>query len=756
MKRRALVRLAGAFAALVSGLAPRRARALGFGFNAPAGIDDPALAAAIADLATRMLPVYEEPDPERYLATLSVLQLAAGDDRAAHDTRESLRERQRNARPGRPLGRGVVLDLYAEARAAVGHDAPDFATAYRHAFEATAPRLGGRELRALAAWLGRPQPELRERLAAQLERLAGRGTIEQDAAIELVRAYVDLQAYRASSPWLGALLAAEERRRYVTQDDVVIRTSSGARIHAVVVRRVDAAPMPTLLEFAIDASPDHARVAAAHDYVGVVAYPRGKREPAGGPVLPFRHDADDARAVIDWIAGQKWSDGRVAMYGDGYGGFAAWSVAVDAPKALKAIATGSPMAPGIDFPMRGRIFRTCAYRWAERHTGAEPAPPAAAGDDARWRGLEEAWYRSGQRYRALETLPGAPARAVRDLVREWLSHPSFDRYWQRLVPFGREFAQLELPVLTTTGCFARGEEGALYYHEEHLRHARRANHTLVVGPYDDDGAVPALPGERIEPGVAIDLGELRMRWFDHVLLRAPRPPELAARLNVAPLGGGWLHAPDWAALAPTPLRLHLAPGSGHGPARLVAEPPAADAHVELTVDLRDRSDAGRVPPAGLFVPGALAPPGALVFAGEPFARPLSLAGRIEGEFDVLPNAQDVDLSLALYRQRADGACVALGLPWEFRASYLQDRVRRRLLQAGVRQRLPFASERVFACRFEPGSRLVVVLAVVKRPEVELNLGTGQDVSEESVADVPAPLRLRWYATSHLRLPTRPG
>src|SRR3546814_10905289 len=84
---------------------------------------------------------------------------------------------------------------------------------------------------------------------------------------------------------------------------------------------------------------------------------RGKFARTDRAVVPFRYDGVDADAVIRWIARQPWSDGRVGMYGSDYAGFAAWAATKSLPKALKAIATVDPMAPGISFPMEGHIFR---------------------------------------------------------------------------------------------------------------------------------------------------------------------------------------------------------------------------------------------------------------------------------------------------------------------------------------------------------------------------------------------------------------
>src|SRR3546814_14524413 len=58
------------------------------------------------------------------------------------------------------------------------------------------------------------------------------------------------------------------------------------------------------------------------------------------------------------------------------------------PKALKAIATVDPMAPGISFPMEGHIFRNDTLRWASTHAVPGEAP-ADVGDDAHWQALDQ-------------------------------------------------------------------------------------------------------------------------------------------------------------------------------------------------------------------------------------------------------------------------------------------------------------------------------------------------------------------------------
>jgi hypothetical protein len=114
----------------------------------------------------------------------------------------------------------------------------------------------------------------------------------------------------------------------------------------------------------------------------------------------------------------------------------------------------------------------------------------------------------------------------------------------------------------------------------------------------------------------------------------------------------------------------------------------------------------------------------------------------------------MDLYVELYELLPSGEYLELSTRHEFRASYAKDRSKRQLLKAGVRQQLPFKSERLTSRRLQAGSRIVVVLGIVKRPDRQLNYGTGDDVSEESIEDARIPMKIRWYGGSYIDIPIR--
>jgi putative CocE/NonD family hydrolase len=736
-------------------MAPAFAAAQDFGFEPPPEATDAELSAAIRDLAERVLPGYAEDDADRYFSTLAALQMAVGDAAAAHTTRLTLRERLQTAQSPLPPGRVIVYDVYTQARALEATEGLTFAAAYGRAFRETLENIDDLTAYELERWFTAPVEPLRAALQRALDARRGTTSITLAQAVELLLAWFEFDAYRNSAELVGPLLAEDSERRYVV-DELAIPVTESATIAATLVlpRAATAAgTLPTLLEFTLARDARDAREAAAHGFASMLALARIAGDAASRPRAPFESDGDDARAVIDWIARQSWSDGRVGMHGVRYGGFVAWSAAKRPPSALRAIATSDPMAPGIDVPSVNRIVHNSAYRWVYELL----APPGdeTAADDARWRAIDEDWYRSGRSYRELPQLPGR-ASAV---FRSWLNHPSYDRFWQKWLPFGAELASIDVPVLTVTGYYSAGETAALYYFSQHHEHDASADHALLIGPYNEQtvehGAASSVGGLALDPTARIDPGAVRYAWLAHVLRGAERPALLTAAVNYQLAGADeWRHAPSLAALESEVRRLYLAPAPAGAPHELRTAPPATATSITATVDLRDREQLDWQPTRELVL-REIDPRHGTLFATEPFDEPVDVAGRMRGEFDFTVNKYDVDLVLMLYELTPDGEYVKLFDPaFAFRASYARDRVTRRLLTAGVRQQLPWQSERMIGRRLSAGSRLVLALGINKRVDQQINYGAGGEVSEESIDDAGGPVRIRWHEGSFIEVPVQ--
>jgi hypothetical protein len=74
------------------------------------------------------------------------------------------------------------------------------------------------------------------------------------------------------------------------------------------------------------------------------------------------------------------------------------------------------------------------------------------------------------------------------------------------------------------------------------------------------------------------------------------------------------------------------------------------------------------------------------------------------------------------------------------------------LRAGEQQQLDVTVQRVLGRRIQAGSRLVIAIGIVKRPDRQINYGTGGDVSTESLGDAGTPVRIRWGSGTYFDLP----
>ena len=734
-----------------------------FAFPVEARSDSAALARYLPKLAAEVLAGYSERDSTVYLGNLFRLQTVAGRHAEAGQTL---------ARYTKILGGSAsqevraVNSLYA-AYAAAGPSAESVSRELARTIASLDDLQAAMAIRALAV----SPVTLQNTLSGELRRQADRTSIELPDALRLIKAWHTRAALRSLALAAPPIVAADDRRRYLIETNLRIPTPDGGTVCTMVVRpRRVSAPLPALLNFTIYADTItklvDARRVAANGYAGVVGFTRGKLC-SPDPVEPYEHDGADAAALIEWIARQPWSDKRVGMYGGSYEGFTQWAAAKHLPSALKTIIPSVAVGPGLDVPMEGNIAVSFVYPWPFFAANNKSLDSATYNMFGRWNALNREWYTSGRAYRDLAKIDGTP----NPIFDRWIAHPTYDAYWQRMIPFGAEFARIRIPVLQTVGYFFGGPGAAEYYFREHTRHNPRAEHYLIVGPYDhvpgQRGVVTALgdtvytfAGYTLDQVALQDLWHLRFQWFDWVFKGAPKPPLLADKVNYQVMGANvWKHAPSIAAMADRKLRLYFGaeraglPGLGANAYRLQSAPPPPGARVTQRMDLGNRSDIDRVLAGGGLVNREIDTVDVLQFVSEPVQQRTELSGLFSGSLDVVVNKKDFDAYLWLYELNAKGEYFLL-TTWQMRASHVNDLVHRTLLTPGKRHRLDFTSIRLTSRMLEPGSRIVVLIGPIKAPVMQINLGSGKEVSDETVADAGPPLTIDWFADSYLELPIR--
>lgn len=558
------------------------------------------------------------------------------------------------------------------------------------------------------------------------------------------------------APLVDALAREDDTRRYTVDDQVLVSTPDGTSIAAIVVRPRTAERVPTLLSFTIYAddrqSLAEARRTAAYGYAGVVAYSRGKGR-GSGPIVPYERDGDDARAVIEWISRQSWSDGRVGMYGGSYNGFTQWAAAKRRPAALKAIMPSVTVAPGIDVPMQGNVFFNFVYPWGPYVASNPWLDEAGYNDQNRWWQMQVKWFESGRPYRELEQIDGKP----NPVFARWLEHPAYDAYWQSMIPYRNEFTAIDIPVLTTTGYYDGGLVGALYYLQEHQRYRPNAEHYMVIGPWDHPGgqrqSTTVINGYPIDSAARINIQEqLRYSWFDYVFKGGKKPAVLQDKVNYQVMGANlWKHAPSVDAMAPERLRYWLSSARDGDNYRLATGGAPGRDSIPFSLSLKERDN--------LWIPTRiidkqLNKEHGLVFVSDPLQRATEVSGLFSGRLELVTNKRDLDIVIQVYQLMPNGDYFSLNVSpaYQQRLSYAGDRTARKLLTPGTLTAIDFRAERLTSRRMDAGSRIVMVLGVVKTPVQQLNYGTGKDVSGESMADADVPIEIRWLEGSYLDLP----
>lgn len=712
--------------------------------------------AAMPMLAKQIIPSYHDENRERYLANLCALQIVAGEYANSIATIKSLRGLQKANGTAYVDALYVAYESYSQAKLKQASGLA-FADGFQESFRDIFSQLAD-----VAAYRASYEFTFNVALAREdfqtaLDPQKNKNFISLEDAIALIQKYEPYLVYREISPLTQALQTEDNNRRYEIHDDILIKTKAGATISALVVRKKGGTtPQPAALTFTIYAAAGNysqALLSAAHGYAGVIAFTRGKAL-SPDEIAPYEHEAQDGYDIVDWISKQPWCNGQVGMFSGSYNGFTQWATAKRMHPALKTIVPYVAAIPGLGLPMENNVFLNANYGWAFYVTDNKYLDDKVYSDPKRWNSLNQNWYASGRPYREIDQVDGTPNK----WLQRWLEHPSFDKYWQEMIPYKEDFAKINIPVLTITGYYDDGQISALQYLKDHYKYNPKANHYLLIGPYDHFGSqrsrkASVLRGYAIDPVAQMDTPEITFEWLDYVMRGGNKPALLRDRINYEVMGANrWEHASSVEKASGQRLTLYLSDAKEGDHLLLAKEKPSAAHSLEQTIDLADRktstnNDYYPFPIVGQkpdFSTG-------YAFLSEPFDSPIEINGTFSGEIKAIINKKDMDIGVVLYQVMPDGDLFHLSY-FLGRASYARDMSVRHLLTPGAIESIPFDRTRMTSRRMEKGSRLLVMLNVNKNNFAEVNYGTGKDVATEDIHDAGKPLKIQWRTDSYVKIP----
>lgn len=339
-----------------------------------------------------------------------------------------------------------------------------------------------------------------------------------------------------------------------TREDFHVPLSDGTRLYARVWRPVTDEPVPVLLEYLPyrlsdwTAPRDWQRHPwyAGHGYASVRVDVRGHGNSEGLPTDEYSpQELADGVEVVNWLAAQDWSTGKVGMFGISWGGFNSLQIAALAPEPLKAIVTVCSADDRYDNDvhyMGGSVLAVDMHAWAATMLAfaSRPPDPYFVGDA--WR---EMWL--------------TRLEAVEPLIHTWLDHQTRDDYW-RHGSVCEDYSAIGAAVLAVGGWHDPYRDTVLRL-VEHLPDDRVRG---LIGPWSHQ-----YPDRGLPPGPAIGFLQETLRWWDHHLKGVDTgvmaEPKLRSWISdshppatVYPeLSGGWVGDPSWPSPNVTPVSYAL-------------------------------------------------------------------------------------------------------------------------------------------------------------------------------------------------------
>ncbi len=544
---------------------------------------------------------------------------------------------------------------------------------------------------------------------------------------------------------------------YDIQDNLLIKTRDGATISAIMVRKKgDENAKPVLLQSTIyvrDKGRDMISLQESADngYVGVIAYARGKRF-SPDQILPYENDGNDTYDVIDWISKQSWCNGSVGMFGGSYNGFTQWAVCKKMHPALKTIVPYVANRPGMGLPMENNVFINPNYEWSFFVGNNKYLDTLAGNDRQRFRKMMFRWWDIGTAYNTLDSIDGTPNY----LFQRWLSHPSFDNYWQSMTPYGKEFAKINIPILVIDGYYNDSQNSSLYYLRELQKYNPTDNQYLIIGPYSHLGAQregeAILNGYQVDSNALINTKNITYEWFNYILRKGPKPEILKDRINYQVMGANeWRSAPSLDKMSNGFLTLYLSNNKSDRFFSLDTKKPIKKEYLRQEVDFADRGVSNNDYYPNPIIRNEIDTSNGFNFISEPLLESLLINGSFIGEIKTSINKRDMDIGVTLYEVMPTGEYFHLSY-FIGRASYANDITKRKLLQPNAIETISFSNTHLVSKQLHKGSRLLIHLNVNKNPFSELNYGTGKTVSTENISDAKAPLLVKWYNDSFVKIP----
>jgi uncharacterized protein len=543
--------------------------------------------------------------------------------------------------------------------------------------------------------------------------------------------------------------AVEEVDQYQLQFGVKIPLRDGVRLNATLYKPVHASgPLPVIL--LLTPYPDNTEhpsgsYFARRGYVFAYVDVRGRGD-SEGTFQPLAQEAQDGYDVVEWLARQPWSNGKVAMWGGSYPGYDQWATASRAPPHLRTIVPVASIRPAVDFPTSNGIMEADALQWLT-FTSGRSLYSGLYSDDEYWRETDARAFTDKAPFNRLDVYAGNTST----VFQTWLQHPDFDSFWQPIYLSSESIAKIDLPVLEISGYRDDDEAASLSFYRDHVRAKSPAaleRFYLILGPWDHPGTrapQPTVWNEAFGAASLLDMLRLQREWYDWILRSGTPPAFLRKHVAYYVQGQGaecWKYADSLDTVPAQAQTLYLTSATGaksvFESGRLTRAPAdgSPDSFVSDPNDLtaaqaRRESEGKIVLPAGEA--GFELHGNGVVYHTAAFEKESELDGSIALHLWLKVDAPDTDIAYELHLVTPDGKTHWLTSS-RLRARYRHGLERGEPIRPGQAEEYVFPTSQWFAQRVPQGSYLRLIIAAVNQPEMQKNWNSMKPVSEQSGAD----------------------
>ena len=416
---------------------------------------------------------------------------------------------------------------------------------------------------------------------------------------------------------------------------------------------------------------ERARWFAKRGYVVVLADSRGRFD-SEGEWDPFTaHHKTDGYDLVEWMAKQDWSNGRVGMIGGSYGGWTQWWTASEVPPSLKAIAPQvAPPDQLYNIPYQNGVLHGVFLDWAawmSGRTGQTVDTTGAYGGgfaNTRATDLLHTPYIDINRARGLRNSPW---------FESWIrSNLSTADYWRKISYQSKEsYGRMTVPSLNMTGWFDADHPGSPMNFSGMKQYgatpeARRP--TLIIGPWPHGINKRVVGRFDYGPDAIIDVEGYTTRWFDHFLKGVANGVEKDPPVYVFVMGPNkWYAERDWPLPQTRWTKYYLnsdgKANSLRGDGVLSTTLPAKETMDRYVYDpakptrapwtgghIENGAEDARIPAMGDEV---------LVYTTPPLAEDVEVTGPVEAKLYAATSARDTDWMVRLIDVHPDGYAALL-------------------------------------------------------------------------------------------------